>query len=58
MSGNSTRLQQAIAVAGKVSKLQPSTRTMSAPLALSTVASLMPARNASRLTIREVLAYE
>ncbi len=27
-------------------------------LALSAVASLMPARNASRLTIREVLAYE
>jgi len=27
-------------------------------LALSVVASLMPARNASRLTIREVLAYE
>jgi putative ABC transport system permease protein len=27
-------------------------------LTLSTVASLMPARNASRLTIREVLAYE
>ncbi len=27
-------------------------------LALSAIASLMPARNASRLTIREVLAYE
>jgi putative ABC transport system permease protein len=27
-------------------------------LALSAVASLLPARNAARLTIREVLAYE
>jgi ABC-type lipoprotein release transport system permease subunit len=32
---------------------------MQAPsLVLSVVASLLPARNASRLTIREVLAYE
>jgi hypothetical protein len=27
-------------------------------LALSAVASILPARNAARLTIREVLAYE
>ena len=27
-------------------------------LVLSTVASILPARNAARLTIREVLAYE
>jgi putative ABC transport system permease protein len=27
-------------------------------LALSTIASILPARNAARLTIREVLAYE
>jgi putative ABC transport system permease protein len=27
-------------------------------LALSVVASILPARNAARLTIREVLAYE
>ena len=29
-----------------------------AVIVLSTLASLLPARNAARLTIREVLAYE
>ena len=31
---------------------------IAATLALSVIASILPARNAARLTIREVLAYE